>query len=190
MPKLMIIVGSVREGRIGLPIAQWVHHIAETDGRFEIDWADLKEIDLPLMDEPNHPRLGQYTRDHTRAWSQRITAVDAFIFVQSEYNHSYPSGLKNALDYLYTEWFRKPVATVSYGGVSGGTRSVVALRPTLAALGLVPTTVNVELPWAAKQIADNGTFQPRERQEELLVSALDELVNLNEALTPLREASH
>jgi len=186
MTRLMIIVGSVREGRIGLPIAQWVRREAETDGRFDIDWADLKEIALPLMDEPNHPRLRQYTKDHTKAWSARVDAADAFILVQPEYNYSYAPGLKNALDYLHQEWRRKPVGTVSYGGISGGTRGVVALRPVQQALGLVPTSANVELAWAAQQLDDEGEFQPRESNERMLRTQFDELVALDAALRPLR----
>lgn len=187
MQKLMIIVGSVREGRIGLPIANWVRERVEQDGRFEIDWADLKEINLPLMDEPNHPSLGQYTRDHTKAWSKRVAEAEAFIIVQPEYNYSFTAGLKNALDYLFAEWYRKPLGTVSYGGTSGGTRSAAALRPTLGVLGLVPTTTNVELAGAANQITDGGTFEPHNSQQKKLHAMLDELVQLGAALAPLRD---
>ncbi|MEQ6896803.1 NAD(P)H-dependent oxidoreductase [Microbacterium sp. KR10-403] len=186
MTRLMIIVGSVREGRIGLPIAQWVQKEADADSRFDVDFADLKEIALPLMDEPNHPRLRQYTKDYTKAWSERVDAADAFIFVQPEYNYSYAPSLKNALDYLHQEWRRKPVGTVSYGGISGGTRGVVALRPVQQALGLVPTSSNVELAWAAQQLDDDGVFQPRESNERMLHAQFDELVALADALRPLR----
>lgn len=187
MPTLMIIAASVREGRIGLPIAEWVRGAAQVDGRFDIDWADLKEIALPMMDEPNHPRLRQYTHPWTKAWSARVDAADAFVFVQPEYNYSYAPSLKNALDYLSQEWWRKPLGTVSYGGISGGTRGVVGLRPSELAVGLVPTTANVELPWAAKQI-DDGAFVPRDTQEHALHAMLDELVSLDAALAPVRAA--
>ncbi|QDZ14582.1 NADPH-dependent FMN reductase [Humibacter ginsenosidimutans] len=186
MTKLMIVVASVREGRIGLPIADWVRDTVERDGRFELDWADLKEIGLPLMSEPNHPRLRQYTQPSTIAWSERVDAADAFIFVQPEYNYSYPPSLKNALDHLSQEWWRKPLGTVSYGGISGGTRSVTALRVPETALGLVPTTANVEIPWAAKQIDDDGLFEANEHQERMLATQLDELLALAGALAPLR----
>ena len=188
MTRLMIVVASVREGRIGLPIADWVRDVAEHDGRFELDWADLKQIALPLMSEPNHPRLRQYTQESTIAWSERVDAADAFVFVQPEYNYSYPPSLKNALDHLSQEWWRKPLGTVSYGGVSGGTRSVVALRVSEVALGLVPTTANVEIPWAAKQIDDDGEFEPNEHQERMLAGQFDELLALDGALAPLRAA--
>ncbi|HWD62636.1 MAG TPA: NAD(P)H-dependent oxidoreductase [Humibacter sp.] len=186
--RLMIVVASVREGRIGLPIADWVRDVVERDARFDVDWADLKEIALPLMSEPNHPKLHQYTQPSTIAWSERVDAAGAFIFVQPEYNFSYAPSLKNALDHLSQEWWRKPLGTVSYGGISGGTRGVAALRVPEVALGLVPTSSNVEMPWAARQIDDDGEFEPNEHQERMLAAQLDELVALAEALAPLRAA--
>jgi NAD(P)H-dependent FMN reductase len=186
--KLMIVVGSVRDGRIGLPIAEWVRDAVERDGRFEIDWADLKEIALPLMTEPNHPRLRQYTQQSTIDWSQRVDAAEAFIFVQPEYNHSFSPALKNAFDHLSQEWWRKPIGTVSYGGISGGTRGVVAMNVVEVTVGMVPTVSNVEIAWAAKQIEDEGEFEPNEHQERMLAAQLDELTTLSEALAPLRAA--
>lgn len=186
MTRVMIVVASVREGRIGLPIAQWVRERVEADDRFEVDWADLKEIDLPMMNEPNHPKLRQYTHEHTKRWSARVEAADGFVFVQPEYNHSFAPSLKNALDYLHQEWGRKPVGTVSYGGISGGTRGVTLLRPTETALGLVPTTANVELAFAAQQLDDDGAFEPRESNDKMLATMLNQIVALDAALAPLR----
>lgn len=188
MTRLMLVVGSVRDGRIGLTIAEWVRDVVTRDDRFTVDWADLKEIALPLMTEPNHPRLRQYTQQSTIDWSERVEAADAFVFVQPEYNYSYSPALKNALDHLSQEWWRKPLGTVSYGGISGGTRGVTALRVSEVALGLVPTTSNVEIPWAARQIDDDGEFEPNEHQERMLAAELDELVALDSALAPLRAA--
>lgn len=188
MLNLMIIVGSVRPGRIGLPIAEWVHRAVSSDGRFECDWVDLKELDLPFMDEPQHPKLQEYTQQHTFEWSARVDKADAFIFVSPEYNLSYAPSLKNALDYLSREWWRKPLGHVSYGGISGGTRGVTALRPVEICVGLVPTGANVAIPWAVTQINDEGVFVPLESQEKVLAAQLSELVELDGALRTLREA--
>lgn len=185
MPKLMIIVGSVREGRIGLPIAEWVRDAAEADDRFEVDFADLKQIALPLMDEPNHPRLRQYTKPQTIEWSQRVASADAFLFVFPEYNHSYSPAIKNALDYLAAEWDRKPVGFVNWGGNSGGTRAQAALRPVVAALGMVMTHGQLEINFAAQQL-EAGVFSPNEQQQNVLGLVLDEMVALDAALAPLR----
>jgi len=183
----MIVVGSVRDGRIGLPIAEWVRDVVKQHGGFETDWADLKEIGLPLMTEPNHPRLRKYTQASTIAWSERVDAADAFVFVQPEYNFSFSPALKNALDHLSQEWWRKLLGTVSYGGISGGTRGAAALRVPEVALGIVPTTANVEIPWAAKQVAD-GRFTPLDSQVRILERMLTELAELDSALSPLRAA--
>lgn len=185
MPKLMIVLGSVREGRIGLPIAEWVRRTAEADGRFEVDFADLAEIALPFMDEPNHPRLRRYTKRHTIEWSERVDAADAFLFAFPEYNYSYGPAIKNALDYLHGEWNRKPVGFVNWGGNSGGTRAQTALRTVVGALGLVLTKGNIEINRPQMQLVD-GAFVPNEQQATVLGLQLDELLALDEALTPLR----
>src|SRR5690606_6014283 len=130
-PRLQIIVSSTRPGRIGLPIAEWFASEATAHDTFEVDFADLAEIGLPLLDEPHHPRLGNYQHDHTKAWSERVAAADAFALVTPEYNHGFPAPLKNALDFLYREWNHKPVGFVSYGGVAAGTRAVALLKPVL-----------------------------------------------------------
>ncbi len=186
MTRLMIVLGSVREGRVGLPIAQWVRKAAETDGRFDIDFVDLAELNLPLMDEPNHPRLRKYTKQHTIEWSKRVEAADGFIFAFPEYNYSYAPAIKNALDYLNAEWNRKPVGFVNWGGNSGGTRAQVALRPVVGALGLVMTRGSVEINFPQRQLSDDATFEPNEQQRDVLGLQLDEIVGLSEVLKPLR----
>lgn len=181
----MIIVGSVREGRVGLPIAEWVLNTATADEQFEVDFADLKEIALPLMDEPNHPRMRKYTQPHSIEWSKRVDAADAFLFVFPEYNHSYSPAIKNALDYLNNEWDRKPVGFVNWGGNSGGTRAQASLRPVVAALGMVMTHGMIEINFPGTHIED-GVFSPNEQQSTVLQLQLDELVKLDTALRPLR----
>jgi NAD(P)H-dependent FMN reductase len=181
----MIVVGSVRPGRVGLPIAEWVRAEAEKTGRFEIDFVDLAELALPFMDEPAHPRLRQYTKPHTIAWSERVAAAEAFIFVTPEYNYSYSPALKNAIDFLNNEWWRKPLGFVSYGGVSSGTRGVAALMSVVGALGLVRVGANVELTFGGLQVVD-GVFQPKEKELAILGHEFEEIETLSRALTPLR----
>ncbi|MBN9152104.1 MAG: NAD(P)H-dependent oxidoreductase [Micrococcales bacterium] len=181
----MIIVGSVRPGRVGLPIAEWVRSEAEKTGDFEIDFVDLAELNLPFMDEPAHPRLRQYTQPHTIAWSERVDAADAFILVTPEYNYSYSPALKNALDFLNREWWMKPVGFVSYGGVSSGTRGAAALLPTIVSLGLVRVGPNVELTFGGKQVVD-GVFHPGEKELAILARELKELARFADGLKPLR----
>lgn len=182
--RLMIIVGSVRPGRVGLPIATWARERAEARG-FEVDFVDLAELALPFMDEPNHPMLHQYTKPHTFAWSERVEAADAFLLVTPEYNHSYSPALKNALDFLNREWWRKPVGFVSYGGVSGGTRGVVALTTSTSGLGMVKIGANLEINFAGKMVID-GVFVPGEKESAVIEKELGELLELSEVLKPSR----
>ena len=90
MLNVAIILGSTRPGRNGEAVAKWLYEIARrrADATFEL--IDLKEFDLPLLDEPLPPSLGQYSRPHTKAWAAKIAEFDAFVFVTPEYNHGIP----------------------------------------------------------------------------------------------------
>jgi NAD(P)H-dependent FMN reductase len=187
MPRLMIVTASTRPGRVGLPIAEWFRGRVETHGQFEVDFADLAEIALPFMDEPNHPRLQRYEHQHTKDWSARVAAADAFVFVLPEYNHGYNAPIKNAIDYLHFEWKHKPLGIVSYGGVSAGLRGVAALKPTLVALQLNVAFNAVNIPFMAQFVDDEGTFAPNDTLQEASLAMLDELVKLDGALRVLRD---
>ena len=186
--KLLVIVASTRPGRVGRPVADWFVERAVEHGGFEVELADLAEIDLPLLDEPAHPATGQYIHQHTKGWSARVAAADAFVYVMPEYNHSYNAALKNAIDYLNREWAYKPVGLVSYGGVSGGLRAVQAIKPVVSALRMTPAVDAVTVPMVGSMIKD-GAFAPTEIVESSAKVMLDELVKLAQALGPLRAAA-
>jgi NAD(P)H-dependent FMN reductase len=165
LPVLQVIIGSTRPGRAGLPVAQWIAEYAAKTGRFEVEVVDLAELDLPMLDEPNHPSLRKYTQDHTHDFSATISRADAFVLVLPEYNHGYTAPVKNALDFLLHEWAHKPIGMVSYGGVSGGVRAVTALRPVLAALKLIPIHEGVIIPFVHSFLdgeGDDRRFVPTE----------------------------
>jgi len=186
MSKLSVIIGSTRPGRAGLPIGQWFFEHAKRHGKFEVDWVDLKELNLPLIDEPKHPRLGEYEHEHTKAWSAIIQASAAFVFVTPEYNYSAAPALLNAIDYLFHEWAYKPAGFVSYGGISGGMRSVQMLKQPLSVLKVVSIPEAVTIPFFGQQLKE-GVFQGSEQLEKSIVTMLDELYRWSEALTPLRK---
>ena len=120
MSTLKVIIASTRPGRLGEPIGTWVAAAAAEAGAFDrVEILDLAEIDLPLMNEPHHPRLRTYVHDHTKRWSQAVDEADAFLIVAPEYNYAITAPMKNALDYLSAEWAFKPVGLVTYGGASG-----------------------------------------------------------------------
>src|SRR5690606_31558155 len=147
MPKLQIIIASTRPGRQGPAVAKWFTDAAERHGAFEVELVDLAEVNLPLLDEPNHPRLKEYEHEHTIAWSRKIDEADAFVFVTPEYNSSSPPALVNALNYLYQEWNYNPVGFVSYGGISGGLRSVQMTKNIVTTLKMVPIVEAVSIPF-------------------------------------------
>ena len=181
----MIVIGSVRPVRVGPAVAEWVRAEAQKAGGWDIDYVDLAELALPFLDEPNHPVLRKYTKQHTLDWSARVDSADAFVFVSPEYNHGFSPALKNALDFLSQEWWRKPYGVVSYGGISAGTRGITALEPVLVQLGMLRASAEVELPFVATQIVD-GVFTPTGKQAAILDKQLVELADLAESLKPLR----
>jgi NAD(P)H-dependent FMN reductase len=188
MPRLSIIIGSTRPGRAGLPIADWFADRARGHGGFEVDVVDLAELNLPMLDEPNHPRLRQYTHQHTKDWSARVAGSDAFVIVTPEYNHGYSPAVKNAIDYLHHEWHYKPVGFVSYGGVAAGTRAMQQLKQVVTALRMLPLTDAVNIPFHTQFLDDDGRVQANEVMEQAADVMLDELVRVAAALRPLRES--
>lgn len=185
-PVLQIIVGSTRPGRKGPAVAEWVRHAAQAHGGFTVEIVDLAEVGLPLLDEPNHPRLGDYVHQHTKDWSATVRRADAFVFVIPEYNHGLDAATKNALDFLHREWADKAAGVVSYGGVSGGVRAMTALKPVLGALRVVPVVEAVNLPFFAQHLDDDGVFRPSEVSEAAAQAMFDELARYTAALRTLR----
>lgn len=185
--KLQIIIVSTRGGRLGDIVGRWFHDRALEHGAFETEVVDLAEVDLPLFNEPRHPRLRQYEHAHTRAWSESVASADAFVFVTPEYNHVAPPSLINALDYLVQEWAYKPASFVSYGGVSAGLRAVQAVKPMLTALRMMPIPEAVSIPFFSQYVdREARTFDPGEVQAKAAVNMLDELHKWAAALRTLR----
>jgi NAD(P)H-dependent FMN reductase len=185
MPTLTIIVGSTRPGRAGAPIAEWFAERARAHGGFDVEVVDLAEVGLPLLDEPNHPRLGQYTKQHTKDWSAIVDRADAVVFVTPEYNYGYPAALKNAIDFLHGEWRDKPAGFVSYGGVAAGTRAVQQLKQVVTTLRMTPVFDSVNIPFHAQLIKD-GKFEATDLLNQAADTMLDELVRIESALHQLR----
>src|ERR1700737_4070262 len=144
MVKIGIIIGSTRPGRHADSVARWIYHLAaqREDAEFEI--VDLADHELPHLDEPIPPSLGQYAHDHTKRWAAKIGSLDGFVFVTPEYNHSTSGVLRNAIDYRYSEWTNKAAGFVSYGSV-GGTRAVEHLRLIMGELQVADVRQQVAL---------------------------------------------
>jgi NAD(P)H-dependent FMN reductase len=181
MSTLKIILGSTRPGSIGPAIGRWITAAAGESGDFaEVEVLDLAAINLPFLDEPVHPKLGQYSKPHTIAWSRAVNAADALVIVMPEYNAGFPASLKNALDFLHAEWSNKPLGVVSYGA-GGGARAAALLRPVTTQLGLVTTEDGVALRGAAGRVVD-GEFAATDGDDQALATMLTQLVALDAEL--------
>ena len=186
MYNLKIILASTRPGRKGPALANWIFETAKKHTEFNTELLDLAEINLPFLDEPNHPRFQKYEKEHTKKWSAQIAAADAFIFVMPEYNYGYPATLKNAIDFLYQEWLYKPVAFVAYGGIAAGTRSMQAIKQVVTAVKMVPVAEAVNVPFFTKYIDEQNKFTADEAIQRSAEGMLKELLKWTEALQPMR----
>jgi NAD(P)H-dependent FMN reductase len=188
-PRLLVVIGSTRPGRIGRPIGLWFAERARAHDAFEVEVVDLAELALPFLDEPTLPRLRRYAHAHTKAWSATVERSDAIVFVTPEYNHGYPAPLKNAIDFLFHEWARKPVGFVSYGGVAAGSRAVKMLQSVAAALRMVPVLETVSIPFIVEFVDEGGRLHPSDMMQRSAATMLDELARLEAALRPIRESA-
>ncbi len=183
----MIIWGSSRTGRQGGVVADWVRKSAEADSRFEVDFVDLKELNLPFFNEPISPfSMASAGKDYTvpagKAWAERVAKTDGVLIVTPEYNHGYSGVLKNALDWVGLPWRDKPVGFVSYGGIGGGARAVEQLRQVVVELGLIQVANAIHFPFFPKAFDDQG--QPlRPENNDSLKKMFDEIVRLKQALS-------
>jgi NAD(P)H-dependent FMN reductase len=187
MPTLHVIVVSTRQDRKGPAVAAWFLERARAHAKFDVQLVDLADVDLPLLDEPAHPRLAQYEREHTRRWSAIVDSADAFAVVTPEYDYGTPASLVNAIQFLVHEWAYKAMGFVSYGGVSGGTRGVQMTKQLVTTLKVMPVPEAVAIPFFAQHVnPETGEFDPGEVQEKAAQVMLDELLKWTDALAPLR----
>jgi NAD(P)H-dependent FMN reductase len=179
--RLAVIVGSNREGRFGGTVADWIVGQARQRDDLTIDVIDLAAVDLPMV-YPQHP--GPAVQDYIG----RIDDADAFVVVTPEYNHGYPAALKQAIDLPRSEWRRKPVAFVSYGGVGGGLRAVEQLRGVFAELHAVTMRDSVSFHMAWELFDDSGTLRQPARSNAAATTMLDHLTWWAAALRTARAA--
>lgn len=184
---LQVVICSTRPGRVGEKVARWFAVEAErSSSSFQVQLVDLKSFELPVFDEPGHPRLGDYVHAHTRRWAQSVRQADAFVFVMPEYNHFPPSSLVNAMTFLSKEWNYKAAGFVSYGGVSGGLRAVQAAKPLLGALRMAVSVEAVAIPNVAGQLNSEGQFVSNDALDAAAGSLLREVGRLAQSMLPLR----
>jgi NAD(P)H-dependent FMN reductase len=133
LPRIGVILSTTRAGRFADKPTEWLMNLAKprADATFEV--VDLRDYPMPFFDEPRSPIMLPPKNEAALRWAAKLAELDGFIFVTAEYNHGVPAVLKNALDYAYKEFNRKPATFVAYGS-TGGARAVEQLRLILAEL--------------------------------------------------------
>jgi NAD(P)H-dependent FMN reductase len=180
MSHISVILGSTRAGRFGERPARWIASRLKKKDGFEVELLDLRDFPLPFYAEEGSPARAprKYRTPEIERWGQKVDRADGFVLVTPEYNHGYSAVLKNAIDYLFVEWRRKPAAFVSYGGV-GGARAVEQLRlvtvelemaPLRHALHVLPATMMEAR--SNPQVSDDELFHSLEARADLLVDDL------------------
>jgi NAD(P)H-dependent FMN reductase/GNAT superfamily N-acetyltransferase len=187
-PRVLVLTCSTRPGALGPSVATWLMETITPRAAelgVELLPVALGDLELPFLDEEEHPASGIYQREHTRRWSAIADAADGFIAVTPEYNYGMPASLKNALDYLSREWAWKPIGFVSYGNTSAGTRSVQHAKQVVTTLRLVPLGAAVAI--HIGDAVESGLVCPDSALGQAAVGVLDELVRVAQALRPMRE---
>ncbi|HET7629856.1 MAG TPA: NAD(P)H-dependent oxidoreductase [Candidatus Saccharimonadales bacterium] len=187
--KVQVIVGSTRPGRVSDRIAKWVvNHANQLDG-VDAELVDLKDYDLPMLDEPISPQYNpeRQPNDEAKRWLDKLGEADGYVLVTPEYNRSYPAVLKNALDYVDFQLKRKPVALVAHGS-TGGAQAVAHLR------GVIPGLQSFTVPSATFLVGraglmfdeDGNLDKSVQGPQVALENTLDELTWYAEALASAR----
>jgi len=184
MLRIGIILGSTRPNRNGEAVAKWVHEIAGKRSDAEFELVDIKDFNLPLLDEPVPPSLGQYTKEHTKRWAAKIDSFDAFVFVTPEYNHGTSGALKNAIDFLFKEWNNKAAGFVGYGSALGA-RAVESLRLVMGELMVADVRAQVGLSLFT-DFENFSVFKPAPQQEQAVNNMLAQVIAWGGALKVLR----
>lgn len=185
MIRLAIIVGSTRPGRKAEDVARWVYEIARLRNDVQVELVDILDFNLPLLDEPVPPSMGQYKHEHTKVWAAKIASFDAFVFVTPEYNHGTSAALKNAIDYLYAEWNNKAAGFVGYGS-AGGVRAVEHLRLVMGELMVADVRAQVMLSLFT-DFENFTTFKPAQYHEKSVTAMLDQVISWGMALKNVRK---
>lgn len=186
MIRIGVIIGSTRPNRKGKCVGDWAFQEAKKRNDAEFELVDIIDYGLPLLDEPELPATGKYSKEHTKKWASKISSLDAFIFVTPEYNHSTSGALKNAIDFLYNEWTNKAAGFVGYGA-EGGSRAVEHLRQIMATLQVADVRAQISL--KLNSDFENNSVKASEHNTKTLNQLIDQLISWGEALKTTRNKS-
>ncbi len=189
-PKIAIILSSTREGRYSEKAARWIAELAARRSDLTVELLDLRDYPMPFFDEVASNAWVPSKNEVAQRWQQKLATFDGYIFIVAEYNHSITAALKNALDYAYPEWVRKPAAFVGYGGV-GAARAIEHLRLICVELQMAPTRTGVHISGGdfLATARENKSLAEFPHLEQSATAMLDELVWWANALKAAREAT-
>lgn len=175
-PKIGVIVGSTRATRFADKPTEWIANIAKARGDFDVEVVDLRDYPMPFFDEAASSLWARSKNEVALRWQKKVAEFDGFIVIAAEYNRGPTAVLKNALDYAYTEWNRKPITFVGYGGV-GGARAIEQLRLHAVELQMAPSRYAVHIVWGDFiQILQQGKkIEEFEHLNQAAATALDDL---------------
>ncbi len=189
MLKIGVIISSTRQGRFADKPAQWFMNIAKTRSDAGFELIDLRDFPMPFFDEVASNAWAPSKNEVAQRWQKHVAGFDGFVVIAAEYNHAPTAVLKNALDYAYPEWNKKPIAFVGYGSV-GAARAIEQLRLIAVELQMAPTRTGVYI-----QGADfMGAWREGKALEEMshlqpgVAALLDEVVWWGNALKTARGA--
>lgn len=173
--KIAIISASVRQGRNSHRVALYFQNFIKEKKLAEVTILDLNEYQFPLFEE--RLRLMQNPPDKVLQFAEHVKNADAVIIVTPEYNGGYPASLKNAIDLLYTEWKRKPIAIATVSdGVFGGSQVITSLVFSLWKIGAWVVPAMFPVPSIDKSFDENGTPIDKEKTDKRAQRFLDELI--------------
>jgi NAD(P)H-dependent FMN reductase len=186
---IQLIIGSTRQNRLGAQVADWVKKQAEQHEDLNIEVVDLLEQDLPFFNAAVSPMYAPDSSDAAQAWAEKVGNADGFIFVTAEYNRSIPASLKNAIDFLYSQWLTKPAAIVSYGWIDGGAAASKHLHDILSWVKVDIAEDQVHLKLHADILGEDGKLTDTnvafKDYEPVLTNALKELASHEPAEAPV-----
>lgn len=143
-PRIAIIMSTTRAARFADKPTKWIYDLAVARGDMDVEIVDLRDYPMPFFDEPASNAYVPSANEVAQRWQEKVAGFDGYIFVTAEYNHGISGVLKNALDYAYPEWARKPGACLGYGSV-GGARACEQLRLVMVELQMAPTRNGVHI---------------------------------------------
>jgi len=189
-PRIGIVIGSTREGRFGDKPAHWIHEIATQRSDLDIELIDLRDHPLPFFNEPMSPAWAPVKNEAARRWADKLATLDGLIVVTPEYNHGPSAVLKNAFDYAYKEFIRKPIGFVGYGGV-GAARAVEQLRLVAVELQMAPVrnAVHIGMVEFLGIWQQGKTFDDFPHLAQAANGMLDDIAWWTRALKTAREAA-